>query len=363
MSNETISDKQGIATIVLFLIGTSSMKVMGIEAGKDMWLAIILAILMALPMILIYGELHYMFPGKDLFDIFEICFGKVIGKVIIALYTWYLFHDGALILRNATQFINITTLGGTPLIVIQISIGVLCMYIVKTGIETIGKCAEFFLSILLIPMFITIVLLTKYMDINRVLPVLYNGIKPVIKAAYLEFTFPFGEMVAFAAFFSNFKDKASYKVYILGLLIGGGIVFITSITIALTLGIGTSSIIYYPAYEAISLINVKEFITRLESIGAIVFIIGGIFKVSVHILVTCKGIAKIFECVGYKFISIPISLLMSILSYTVYESPMEFWEWDAKVWIYYVIPFQIIFPIITIIIAKVNKKSLKINLK
>ncbi|MCY6355640.1 GerAB/ArcD/ProY family transporter [Clostridium sp. ZS2-4] len=363
MSNESVSDKQGIATIVLFLIGTSSMKVMGIEAGKDMWLAILLAILMALPMILIYGELHYMFPGKDLFDIFEICFGKVIGKGIIALYTWYLFQDGAIILRNVCQFINITTLEATPLIVIETCIGILCMYMVKTGIETIGKSAEFFLPILLIPMFITIVLLTKYMDINRILPVLYNGIKPIIKAAYLEFTFPFGEMIAFAVFFSHFTDKSSYKVYILGLLIGGSIVFITSLTIGLTLGIGTAKIIYYPAYGAISLINIREFLTRLELIGAIVFTIGGIFKVSVHLLVTCKGIAKIFQCMEYKFVITPISLLMSILSYTVYDSPMEFWEWDAKVWVYYIIPFQIIFPIITIIIAKINNKSSEINLK
>lgn len=363
MSNEIVSDKQGIATIVLFLIGTSSMKVMGIEAGKDMWLAMILGILMALPMILIYGEIHYMFPGKDLFDIFEICFGKVIGKAIIALYTWYLFHDGALVLRNIAQFINITTLEGTPLIVIEIGISILCMYIVNTGIETIGKCAEFFLPILLIPMFITIVLLTKNMDINRILPVLYNGIKPIIKAAYLEFTFPFGEMVAFAAFFSNFKGKSSYKVYILGLLIGGGIVFITSITIALTLGVGIASIVYYPAYGAISLVNIREFLTRLELIGAIVFTIGGIFKVSIYLLVTCKGIAKIFQCMEYKFVTTPISLLMSILSYTVYDSPMEFWEWDEKVWIYYIIPFQIIFPSITIIIAKINNKSSKVNLK
>lgn len=54
MNKETISDMQGISLIVLAIIGEASIFVMGIDAKRDLWLAIILAIIIALSTALIY---------------------------------------------------------------------------------------------------------------------------------------------------------------------------------------------------------------------------------------------------------------------------------------------------------------------
>ena len=58
MNKEVISDRQGIAIISLFIIGSSSIFSQGLEAKQDIWLAFIIGIAMTLPMILIYARLH-----------------------------------------------------------------------------------------------------------------------------------------------------------------------------------------------------------------------------------------------------------------------------------------------------------------
>lgn len=66
VNKDVVSGKQGISLIILFIIGTSSIETSGLSAGKDFWLSIIISIFMALPILIIYTRLHYLFPGKDL---------------------------------------------------------------------------------------------------------------------------------------------------------------------------------------------------------------------------------------------------------------------------------------------------------
>lgn len=145
MSKEVISDKQGVSLVFLFIIGESSILVSGLTAKKDLWLAIILAIFMALPLILVYSRLFNIFPNENLFNVIEICFGKIIGKVLILLYIWYAFDLAALVLRDFGQFVNTVTLTDTPMIVPMIFLIILCAWITKEGIEVISRWGQFFL--------------------------------------------------------------------------------------------------------------------------------------------------------------------------------------------------------------------------
>ncbi|MEJ8553701.1 GerAB/ArcD/ProY family transporter [Tepidibacter sp. Z1-5] len=359
MNKEVISNKQGISIIVLFIVGESSILVMGLEAEKDLWLATILAIFMSLPMMAVYSRIHYLFPEKDFFDIIEFCFGRFIGKIIIVLFTWYMIDLTSLILRDFGNFIKTVSIRETPIIIIIMSLIILCNWAVKEGIETIGRWSKLFLTIVTIIMFITVLLLTLSMNVNNILPVLYNGIKPVLKGALGAISIPFAETVAFTMAFSEFEtQKSPYRIYILGLLIGGILVSLSSLTDILVLGVDLSSTLYYPSYYAITRISMGEFIQRLEVLGALVFILGGFIKVSITLLAACKGFTRIFGYNYYRFIVTPIALLILNLSYFEFDSVMSYWEWNKGIYPYYAFPFQVILPIIIWIVAEIKKKRL-----
>lgn len=361
MIKERISDKQGISLIILFIVGTSSIIVTGLEAKEDLWLATILAVAAAVIMAIIYARINIIFPEKDLFEIFEICFGKFIGKILGGLYAWFALFLASLVLRDFGEFYFLVAGRRTPMIVSMIFVGLLGIWVVKTGIEVLGRFGEYFVIFNVCFIVIIIFLLIPNMDVNNIRPTLYEGIKPVIKGAFSAFAFPFGEIVIFTMIFSaasTIKTKSIYKVYICGLLISGVIILLTSTANILVLGVNIASSQYFPSYAAVSRIYIGDFIQRIEILIAITFLIGGFAKMSTCFLAASIGITKVFGFKDYRFIVTPLGSLLIIISYTIHDSIMDFIEWTMKIWPYYVFPLQVVVPIVLLITAEIKGRKL-----
>jgi len=355
MNKEVISDKQGIFLVAILIIGSSSIMVMGIEAKRDAWMAILLSASMAFPIIIIYARLHSIFTGKDLFDILEICFGKLFGKGIGLFYVWIVIHNAALVLENSGRFINTVSLPETPLLAPMIVISFLSLWVVKEGKEVMGRWVEFFFPIIVAFIFVFILLLIPKMQINNIQPMLYEGIKPVIKGAFSAFGFPFAETLVFTMYFSYFKHKKSpYAVYIKGLLLGGIVMLVISLANIMVLGPNTAATSYYPSYAVGSRLNIGQILQRFEVIMATVFLLGALMKISIFLLAACRGITKIFRFADYRFIVTPFALLTLNLAYYQNDSIMEIFEWVTNIWPYYVFPFQVILPVIIWIVAELR---------
>lgn len=362
MNKEVVSNVQGIALIILFMIGPSTVSLSGVEAEKDIWLAVILAMIMAIPMMFIFSKLHITFPNKDLFDIIEICFGKFIGKLIIISFTWHLIVTITTTFRNYGEFTTIVSLFKTPKIIPMLGFGSLCAYVTKNGIEVLGRWGAFFIQIVIFFTLILILLLIPNMNINNVRPVLDKGIKPVLEGTIKLYSFPFSQLVVFSTIFSSFKRKASpYRVYFLGMLIGGVIILITFLCVLLTVGVNDISSMLYPTYSAISRINIME-LQRIEILSATLFSLGFFVKISVHLLAICIGISKLFRIADYRFIVVPITLLLVNLSYLSWDSSMHFYKFDGEMMLYFAFPARTILPILIFIIVIVKRKKIKVNM-
>ncbi|WP_432403013.1 GerAB/ArcD/ProY family transporter [Wukongibacter sp. M2B1] len=72
MNKETISDKQGKALVILFIIGISIIYESGIKAKKDICIAITSSLILAFLLATMYARITYIFSNKSLFDICEI---------------------------------------------------------------------------------------------------------------------------------------------------------------------------------------------------------------------------------------------------------------------------------------------------
>jgi len=360
MKKEIISNKQAISIMVLFITGSSIVLGTAKEAKGDLWLAIIMSLICGLIVALIYARILSIFPQKDFFDAVIFVFGKSFGSVICILYIWFSFHLASLVLVNYQYFIGVIGLSETPEIVISISIMVLVIWGVKEGMEMLGRWASLFVIILFCLVFVTIPFLIPMMDMKNLQPFLYDGIKPVIAASLSTFTFPFAETVMFLGILSSLNSKKSYyKVYTLGILFGGVIIFFTAVSEMLVLGPSGYEAYNFPAYVAVSMINIKEFITRIEIIVATIFIIGGFVKISVCTLVCCRGIARLFSFEDYRFFVTPIGILIIITGISNYGSIMEMSEWIGETWNYYALLFQVILPIIILIGAEIKVRNKK----
>jgi spore germination protein KB len=360
LSKENVTDKQSIAVIVLYIIGTSSLVILALEAKKDIWLSILICYLMAMVMALMIGRLKYLFPDLDIFQIFEKCFGKILSKAINVVYIISAFYVVVLINTFLIHFAMVTALPHTPKVVLDIFITFICIWMVKAGVELISNFATFFLLPTLLSIAVLIIALFPQMNFENLLPAFQESIGHILYGSISTFVFPLGEIVIFAAFFKKFSTKkSSYKVLLLGPTIGAVVLFTISVSNVLVLGINLASDVYYPTYISASRIMIGTYLHGFELVISTIFIISSFIKTNVYFSVCCKAVARTFGFQdNYQFIVTPIGLLIFCASLFFYEGPLDYTQWLKKDLVPYSIPYILIIPIITFIVAEFKQKKI-----
>lgn len=356
MNKENIASKQGIAIMILFIIGSTLVLGVGGKAKQDIWIAVILAMLGALIITSVYARILHLFPGKNLYSIVEILFGSILGKIISIFYIFYVIHLGALVFRNFSEFIHIVSLIETPQFVLVMTMGITSIWFTRKGIEVLGRWSLLILPIVVFIIISLITLSTPKMDINNLKPILYEGIKPVIDGSFSIFTFPFAETIVFTMILSSLKNTDDvFKVYRYGIVISGLLILIVYTRNILVLGVETDSALYFPSYSAVSLIKVGDFIQRIEVLISVIFLFSGLIKISICIYGASIGIANLFNFADFKLLIPPVALITMNLSCFIYDDVMEMFFWASNIYKYYAIPFQIVLPMIILIIAEIKK--------
>ncbi len=362
MNRETISDKQGICLILLFISGETLARQTASRAGQDLWLAIIIAIVFAIPMVLMYARLLSLFSGKDLFDIFELLFGKYFGKTMSGLFFFYALYTGSWVLRNVSEASITTTVPETPKVIFMLFYIFLSIWVVKEGIEVLGRWASLFV-ILNSPLpSILILLLIPEMDINNIRPVLFNGIKPVMEGALQAFTFPFAETMVFTMILCSLKTRKSpYGIYVKGLLLGGMLILGVSLAEVLVLGPDIYTSTYFPNQNVATKVDLGDFLQRMEVVVMVAIVTSAFLKISIYLLAATRGIAKIFNLKDYRFIVTPVGALMVTLAIfgPAEDNIMEVFRVMDEVWIYSALPLQIFIPASVFIFAEIKMKRIK----
>lgn len=360
MGKEVISQKQAIIVMSAFIIGSSSIVGTGLQAKQDVWLAYLIAATMAALIFPIYARISKLFPEKELSTILSFLFGRVGGKLITLLYTWYAFHLASLVTRNFSEFMSIVLLNKTPSFILSFLAVTLAISAVRGGIELVGRS----LSILFLIYIILVVLVSVFsidlLEFKCLLPVLYDGFRPVLSTSFNVFAFPFAETVIFLSLMGSVRKNSSpYKIYYLSLLIGGILLATVSIRSLLVLGVPNIEIQKFSSYAAVRLINVGDFVQRIEATVAISFIITGFAKTTVCLYAATKGLTSVFNIKDYHKLVAPIGLWVAMFAVFIYDDTTEMFYWARSIYSYYAIPFQIIIPIIIWITAEIKTRAAK----
>lgn len=357
MSKEIISSKQIIATIIAFFFGSSVILGVNSELKQDSWIALIVALILLMPIILIYARIIKLYPEKDLFEITEILFGKIFSKIITILFVWYAMHLGALVLKDFSEFTKVTSLLNTPEIIILLSMTIVTAYLTKSGIEALARWSIVTICIVLCFLTFTLIFSVPIMNFNNFFPMFNHNLKDVFKAAFNIFTFPLAETVLFLMIASSYsKNNSPYKVHFYSAFFGFIILLSVIIRNVSTLGVPLVASEYFPSYAAARLINVGDFLTRIEGTITINFILVGLTKITVCTIAAAKGITYLFKFNDYKTMAIPVCLLVLAISTTLYNNLMEMFEF-LPFYSIYAIPFQIIIPIIIWITAEIKSQK------
>jgi spore germination protein KB len=357
VQKDNITFSQSVFMLVLFIFGSSVVVGVSGTAQQDSWLSLLFACAMALPLLLVYARIMRLFPETDLFDVFEILFGKIFSKIFIALITWYAIHLSSLVMRNFTEFLQIVAMPETPQLPMMIALILVTAYLARSGVNILGKWSVIMFPIILLTVLLTIIMAFMSLHYENLQPILENGLSKVVTGAFQTVTFPFAETVLFLCIAGAVKRQVSpYKTYIFALLTGGGILLVVILRNTLVLGPAMIDASYFPSYTVARILHIGDFLSRIEITITMNFLLAGITKITLCILAAAKGIAKLFAIEDYKRMLMPASMLSVALCAIIYKSTMEMFGF-IQYYQVYALPFEVIIPLVVWITAEIRAKK------
>lgn len=350
---KSVTIKELFSAMFLFEIGNTILFAHGISAKQDSWIAVLLAMISAIPLLYLYVFLYNTYK-VNLTEILKISFGKIIGKMISIIYMFYFFYMAARVTRDYLELSTSSIFPLAPIKFIAIFLMVVTAYFLLFDISVTLKVASillpFFLSLVSV-VFIFAFTIPGY-SFSKIFPVFAGGIIPILKAAYPRIlTFPFGEMFVFMMVFPKLKCnkdllKYSYLVY----LITGILLAFNDINMISAIGVKEASRVNFPFYTVTRLITLG-FFRNLDSLYIALMIIGNLIKIIIFAFAGLKACQSVFDIKEYKFLLIPIAAIIYALSIVTAESYFVQVPVELPIMALYVhIPLQVIVPILLLII-------------
>ncbi len=355
-SEKGIISSSQLMFLIIGLIEASTLTAAFISGitKQDTWVVLLAGFTITLLLLLVYTTLSKRFPGKNLIEINGEIYGNYFGKIMSILYIYYFWFIIPANLRFIVDFFSTYLFPETDIMLFAIFTIIICMYTVKKGIEVIAR-AGFILTIIaiIVSIFITIVTI-KDIQLSNFLPFFQVNLKEFVQGTNLMISIPFGEIVVFLMIFPYVNDiNEVKKSSFWGLIIGG--IFFLSVIFRNTSILGNiESIHVLSSYQVARMINIGEVIERTEVLVAVVLLFNLFLKICIFYYATVLAMAQFFKLRSYKPLVIPVGVISVIISMTMYSATVD-QVYSSSIYSVFVIPFVIIFPVISLIIAEIRK--------
>lgn len=325
-------------------------------ANQDTWIIVFSSVVISIPFIISYIFLSKRFPGKSLIQINEIVYGPVLGKILSVFYILFFLLILALNFRDVVDFYNGYILSETPQMALLIVFALICAYTVKKGIRSIARLSAITVITGILVIGLTFVLLMGNMDLTNFLPVMEISGRTFIQSTHIFASVSFGEIVVLMMVMQKTSDdkKKLTKYALLG--IGIAVIYVVLIVIRNTAVLGpSSSIDMESSYEAVRMINIGGFLSRVELLIALIIVTTLFIKICLFYYATVKSIAEILNLNSYSALIIPVGSIAIILATVGIDSVVFHNDYGFKYQQFVTLPFEFIFPPLSLLIAKIRR--------
>lgn len=357
MPEQTLKERQAICFLTVFMCGSSIIIGGTTKTGQDSWMCLLVAQLFAVPMLMLYARIMWLFPEKNIYQIAEYVFGKFFGNIITVLFIWYSFHLSAMVLRNFSEFMQLVAMPETPQLALMLINLFTAVYMAKKGVEVMGKWVVVVICVLNVTILSTLFLLYNQVDFTNLMPVLNHSTKEFLECGYSLSSFPFMETIVFLGIADSVRRPNSpFKIYGLSIFFTSVILAVIMLRNIVSLGPAMLKSVYFPSYVSARIIDVSDFLVRIEGSISLNFIITGSTKIALCLLTACRGIAYLFRIDDYRKILLPVALAVTALCVTLYENTMQMMNF-IKIYPIYAFPFQVGIPLLIWISGEIRNRG------
>lgn len=321
-----IKAMQFFSLLILFQLGTALVVNLGSQAGRDAWLSILIGMLGGALLFAVYCMLYKLFPDRLPTSYFKMLMGKYVGTFIGVAYIIFFLNKASRDLMDGGLLIISSTLKETPLIVVNLMMILSIAYVLHKGLEVMARTATIFLGIVIMLglLIVMVIIFSKIIDLNRLLPVLGNGMMPVLQSVLKQnIQFPFAEVICFKMLMPFLDDqKKGIRMGYISILVSGIILSGTAAITVSALGMDIAERSIFPLLSMVGKASISDFIQRTDILVVMILIIGVFFKISVFYYAAIIGIADIFN-ISYRKVIYPFAIIILLFSVLITRSYNE----------------------------------------
>ena len=318
---------------------------------------VLLSFAVSLPFIISYAFLAKRFPGKSLIKINDIVFGKVAGKIISLSYVLFFLLITSFNLRDVADFYTGYIMPETPSIVLIALFTLVCAFAVKRGIGAVVKTSIIATVLTIVTVVLTMVLLIGEMDFSNFLPAFEAAPDTYWEITHTISLLMFGEIIVLLFITPHLKnDKKLTSSMIWGTGIAA-LIFLAIIVRDTAVLDASTEIFVENSYRAVKMIDIGEFLTRIELLVALNYTASLFIKISVLYFVTVSASRQMLNFNSNRSLLIPLGSIVVVLAVITFNSTIYHNVWGDKYAAFLELPFTWIFPSLSLLIAKIRKKS------
>ena len=327
-------------------------------AKVDSYIGIFISSILGIIPLLLIIYISKFEEDKNIIEKINILYGKYIGTFINFIIVSILFVIGITILFGICNFIVTQFLANTPIMYVGIMFGIVCVYSVSKGIETISRTQFIFTFIITIIFIILATSLYPEFDKSNLKPFFEYGINSPLKVGILNlFTNIIPIFIILIIPKGNICDKEKYtKFVIIFYIISILFILLISIFTIGVLGQYLASFYQYPEYILLKKVNLFGFIDRIENILSIGWILSTYATLTLIIYYISNFIKKNDKS---KLSPLIITSLIILTSLFIFKNNTTFNMYITNIYPYII---SILFVIMIIIcITIIIKKKINYN--
>lgn len=362
MENTRISSLQFFSMMVLFQMGTALVVNVGILAGRDAWIAVLVGMAAGSLLFTVYAYLNRQFPDMQPTSYCKVLLGTYLGTAIGIAYVVFFLYKASRDLMDGGLLVLSSALKETPLIIINLLMIMTVAYVLHKGVEVLARTAFVFLIVIMVigVLMVLVVIFSNILNLNHLRPVLGGGVRQVLVSVYRQnYQFPFAEAICFITVMPSLSNKkGGMKAGHLAILLSGLILSGVVASTISVLGVDITERSVFPLLSMIGKASIADFIQRTDILVVMILIIGVFFKISVYYYASVIGMSDLFK-IPYRKLLYPMAIVILTFSMMIARSFSDHLTKGGEV-LYKVDPvFFVVIPLILSLAGFVHKYRVK----
>lgn len=351
-----ISARQFKVLVILCFIGSSILlapRGATSEAKQDAWIVALVGLTLTLLLVFFYNAFGNRFSGMTIVECTEVVLGKWIGKIVSLLFISFLFITCAMLLYIVGNFVTSQIMPETPIQFTNLLFVIVVVFGTRLGLEVFSRTAEILYFWVIGLLIVFLIFLFPNLDFKNMQPTLEYGIKPIIRGALSYTSFSSLTLIVLMTIFPAYvnNQREASKSFISGTLTAGLIMFLVITFCILVLGHDITTRNGFPSYALAKKISLGDFIERIEVIVAIIWIITMFYKIILFFFGAAIGLAQVLELKNYHSLTLPLGMILVVVSLIVFPNSVYLREWDSTIWFPYSLTYGFFLPLLLLMIS------------